>query len=228
VALRELLVMSRDSARLVAGGEVDASELNFYSQIPEDLVFDVDVKHVDVRVFAALHRYGGTSGRRFPSLSTLGKRIGTSRDTVRRSVQNLERAGWVTVDQRPGASHLYVLHRAKKRARRRTGERLGNGTHGTSGMGTRGTSAMGTHSTGATRPKAITESNRTDSNGSASSRNSRARRSRAQDDDGATQRSATGTGGRLGPGEGWDSPETTKQGLAAARAALRSARKAAT
>ncbi|MCU1691882.1 MAG: hypothetical protein JWM64_973 [Frankiales bacterium] len=78
-----------------------------FSIVPEWMI-DADVSDAAFRLYAVLLRYGGTSGSRMPSRSTLARRIRKqSVDSVDRAMKELERLGAVVVERRKdGAKHL--------------------------------------------------------------------------------------------------------------------------
>lgn len=69
-----------------------------FARVPEWVLCHDGLEPVDVRVFAVLDRYDGKAC--FPSLGTVGGRIGRSEDTVRRSIRRLVEVGAVSVQER--------------------------------------------------------------------------------------------------------------------------------
>lgn len=95
------------------GIEVELDGFRF-SIVPEDVTFDTDLSMRGKAVYAALLRYGGSSGQRFPSYNGLAERMGVSRDTIKRAVGDLQRCGWLTVVVRRPMTNLFTLHQVKQ------------------------------------------------------------------------------------------------------------------
>ena len=98
--------------------------------VPEALTFDTELSDRGHRLYAALLRYGATSGRRYPADETIAERWGVSPKTVRRARADLVARGWVTVTARPGRSNLVRLHEE-----RRTVDRSDRGQNSPGGGG---------------------------------------------------------------------------------------------
>jgi len=75
------------------------------------VVRDAALSAQAVRAYAILATYASNNSREaFPLRSTLAKSMGASLSTMDRALTMLERAGYLTVQDRPGHSNMYVLH----------------------------------------------------------------------------------------------------------------------
>lgn len=90
-----------------------------FAIIPEDLIYDAELEHIDVRVYGALRRHADNRTRKaWPSRKTLSREVGkpVSVDTVKRSLSRLESRGWISHKRRlrPGqkaaTSNLYTVY----------------------------------------------------------------------------------------------------------------------
>lgn len=201
---------------------VEDAEINMvgfrHAQVPEDIIFDPDVKDKAVRVFAAILRYGATSGRRFPRYKTLAGKLGCHEDTVGRAIGNLQEAGWLTVHGRAGRSSMLVPHAVKGVNPSRT-------PRDSAGTTPREIAVPPPAELRGHIPRVLTESPptpRSTDRGGPDRGAGNGRRSR----DGSEQRrppadaTSPPVGRVLGPDDGWDTPDVTAAGLAAARKTL--------
>lgn len=100
--------------------DVDAD--GYFALIPERLLYDTRLSPMDVRVYGTLRRFADKgSGRCHPSHATVATCIGTTARTVRRSMADLTKAGWVSsrrrVDKDSGSftSNAYRVHNSPVR-----------------------------------------------------------------------------------------------------------------
>lgn len=71
---------------------------------------DPRLRRTDVAVMSALIDYANpTTGRAFPSISTIVAESGVPKTTTLRALRRLEDANWLTVNKRNGASSTYTL-----------------------------------------------------------------------------------------------------------------------
>lgn len=93
---------------------------HYFAQIPEDLLHDKSLSPMDVRVYGALRRFADqASGKCFPSHATIAEKIGTSARTVRRSCDDLTKAGWLVAQRRKRedggwSSNNYVVRSVRR------------------------------------------------------------------------------------------------------------------
>ena len=86
-----------------------------WSAIPEEMTFS-ELSGNAMKVYAALLRFGNSSGRRFPAQETIAERCHLSVNTVRARLRELEAAGWVDIIERERTrkgqrkSYEYVVH----------------------------------------------------------------------------------------------------------------------
>jgi biotin operon repressor len=154
-------------------GLADSLEINVddfrFSQVPEDLSFDPEVRLQSKGIFGGLQRYGASSGDRRVSYQTIGERMGVSRDTIKRGVHDLVEHGWAIIEERPGKSNRIRLLRSKLPPTR------SNDDPGQECPDTQGRNAPGTQGRDAPRPIASNREQMTESSPSSSSATSRAR-----------------------------------------------------
>lgn len=72
-----------------------SSEPTPFAMVPEELIYDVDVQHGAVRLWAALQRHANRKGEAWPSLRTLATKLGVNRTTVMRWRDHLDDLGWL-------------------------------------------------------------------------------------------------------------------------------------
>lgn len=94
---------------------------NKFSQIPE-WVIDANISDGAFRLYAVLMRYADNkTGKAFPALETLAKRLRKNEKSVRRYAKELADNGIVSVQNRGKKSNVYQLHKHKKAEVNRTG-----------------------------------------------------------------------------------------------------------
>lgn len=79
--------------------------------LPVAAIFDLRLRHADIRILAALSAYADKSGRCWPSVATLAQRTGLCERHVRTSLRNLERSAYLLTEKRPGQSSMYRIPR---------------------------------------------------------------------------------------------------------------------
>lgn len=86
------------------------SKHNQFVMIPKNLGFNLNLQHVDIRVYFALRSYRDESRKStvYPARSTLAKRIGCHPATIDRSIKRLEALGFIKHDRgRNGRANTY-------------------------------------------------------------------------------------------------------------------------
>ena len=76
-----------------------------FAKIPLEMLGDESLRALDIVVYSALDTFVNAFGEAWPSLSRLAERAGVSLATTKRALQRLEKAGYVTRQQRrvPGS-----------------------------------------------------------------------------------------------------------------------------
>jgi hypothetical protein len=93
----------------------------WHAQVPVTAIRDTDISIGARLLYADLMGYAGPDHTAFPSRKTLAEDMGRSIGTIDRWVEELEKAGWLTVTHRYDAkkrvydSNLYTLHKRKQR-----------------------------------------------------------------------------------------------------------------
>ena len=87
-----------------------------FAQIPHALILDVEVSHTAVRVYCYLKRRADSEGRAFPGVRRIATETSMGRNTVRRGIEALEAAGWISVEREYDAEtqkhkvNRYMVH----------------------------------------------------------------------------------------------------------------------
>jgi hypothetical protein len=87
----------------------------YFAIIPEALLYDKQISANAVRLYGILNRYANNQGKAWPSRKTLADQMALSVATVDRAKEELEGAGWLTVEHRLSASgdhtsNVYTLY----------------------------------------------------------------------------------------------------------------------
>ena len=85
-----------------------------FAQVPIDLLTDKDVSDGAKVLFAYLAWRQGTNAGAWPSVHTMAKDLGTSLATIRRRTSELEKAGYLSIENRPGHSNMYTINGGKE------------------------------------------------------------------------------------------------------------------
>ena len=87
----------------------------YFAIIPEALLYDKQLSANAVRLYGILNRYANNQGKAWPSRKTLADQMALSVATVDRAKEELESAGWLTVEHRLSTSgdhtsNVYTLY----------------------------------------------------------------------------------------------------------------------
>lgn len=87
----------------------------YFAIIPEALLYDKTISSNAVRLYGILNRYANYQGKAWPSRKTLADQMALSVATVDRAKEELEAAGWLSVEHRVSAagdhtSNIYTLY----------------------------------------------------------------------------------------------------------------------
>ncbi len=98
----------------------------WFAQVPERLLYDPDISSTAVRVYAVLLRKGDSPDNCFPGHAWIGERIGKAERSVKRPIDELVAAGWITKQRRRNrhggyTSNGYTIHGEPHRAQERGG-----------------------------------------------------------------------------------------------------------
>lgn len=80
--------------------EVPLKENGHFSRLPAAAVFDRRLSAANLRVLAALGVYADPNGYCWPSLTTVGRRIGCTRQNVAYHIKKIRKLGYLLVTQR--------------------------------------------------------------------------------------------------------------------------------
>jgi hypothetical protein len=96
------------------GGEIvieDAALAGGFVQVPAGIFFDADLKDGPVRVYGALLWWAWKQGRA-PEQKVMGEQLGMGESTVRRHLADLEKAGYIAIQQLGlGRANRYTIRR---------------------------------------------------------------------------------------------------------------------
>lgn len=84
-----------------------------WTMAPTRLVRSSDFSPTEKLIYLAIRSYTSENTDQrisWPGRERIAADVGCSVRTVSRTIPRLEKAGWLTVEQRPGGSHRYVVH----------------------------------------------------------------------------------------------------------------------
>lgn len=90
-----------------------------FARIPEELVLDLTMTPIDVRLYALLDRYAGENGAAFPSQKTICADLGRGHTQVKASLRRLSERGWIEIETRSvqgrQTTNDYILMESSKK-----------------------------------------------------------------------------------------------------------------
>jgi hypothetical protein len=81
----------------------------YYTMTPNALAFDTKVSDKALRVWMALEDFSGGHRACWPSYAEIGRKVGCSGRWAAEMVRELEAAGWLLSELRPGKTNRYTL-----------------------------------------------------------------------------------------------------------------------
>ena len=88
-------------------------EMGRFVAIPEGFLCD-DISLLSKMIYTTMMAFTDKDFKAFPSMETIAKILRTSRPTVIKGVEELEKSGWISVKRSVGGHNIYQLKTAKK------------------------------------------------------------------------------------------------------------------
>lgn len=90
----------------VTDQEGTVSRRRWFAQVPDDLIADLDVSPIAVRLWGRLDHYAGRYGASMPTRAELAEDLGVSEATIKRAFAELVATGWIG-RRRIGAGNVW-------------------------------------------------------------------------------------------------------------------------